>query len=199
MRKAPSLLGEPVGKRNAEMINMSNLFAGGLLGGGSSAFMGDVAAIPRTPPLLEPAVGRLSRADSFTRGVDDEPNAESRRTKRRSKLSPSKKAAAAAAPIDWTAPREMACGGVTTRTNHLGQPVVKKSERVRVKYSRGITIVRSNGQLVSKMREREKAIWLLSDELRAHCNMTAAGMHELLAVGPNPRGQTSLRHSRLAH
>ena len=81
----------------------------------------------------------------------------------------------------------------------VGQPVVKKSERVRVKYSRGITIVRSNGQLVSKMREREKAIWLLSDELRAHCNMTAAGMHELLAVCPSLRGQTSLRHSRLAH
>ena len=185
MRKTQSLLDdEPVGKRNAEMINMSNLFAGGLLGGGGSALMGDMAAI-RPPPLLEPVEDSMSRADdSFTRGGrDDEPNAESRRAKRRSKPSPSKKAAAAA-PADWSAPREMACGGVTTRTNHLGQPVVKKSERVRVKYSRGVTIVRSNGQLVSQLREREKAMWMLADELRAQCNMTATGMHELLVVRP---------------
>lgn len=177
----------PIGQLNANVVQITSLF--------TEALGIDVkhhAAEGRKPPPAFESAQKLPtlarRRGSVPRyGTDDDRLDYPAHPSRRSSTTVDSDETLA------TKPPALSTGGLTARTNHLGQPA-GRGGRVRVKYSRSYTIVRNNTEPSQKMRDRERVTWLLSDELAQQVDVSTEGLHQLLdrfasATGGAPSAQ----------
>lgn len=154
-----------IGKQNADMINMGNLFTGGLF---NAEVRMDIknAADPLTRQEQEetklPMIEIAANVSRFKKGG------------KKARL-PTEITARMRTPPDINQDK---IGGVTSRTNHLGLP--SQPRRVRVKHSSSYAIVRGNASVESKHKASERAVWYLADELRRRVDISAEGLHWLL-------------------